>query len=470
MAARAETVARRPSGPGRSTVRSVGHHLDPLFPPAPPRGRTPRWVTALLSVAALFGGAAALLTRQVGLPSAQTVWAEDGAVFLSQQYLPHPRGGLFLHPYNGYMHLVPRLLARLTVTAPIADAAFVLAAGAALVVAAVALLVFHGARAHVPSVPARLLLALAVVALPMGNFEVLTNVANLQWYLLFAMFWVLLWRPRGWAGTAVSAATALLATMTSPLTLLLLPLVALRAWRLPGLRERVVVLAWAAGLAVQLAVVLRTTRPPGTDQPEVGAIAWTYLVRIVLGSFGGVTETVRAYDRLGATAVLVAVLALVLLLLPGLLSSAQSRLAVGCAGAASVAYFVIPMGLNWSDTFRPEVPLALDGGGRYSVVPTLLLLSAVAISLGRPRAAGPAARARTLVPVVLQVGTALVLLTVLAVDWHVPVTDRGRAPTWATGLALARAGCAAPTGTVRVPIQPASTFSAELPCRVVLAR
>ena len=50
------------------------------------------------------------LVRQSGVPSWQTPYAEDGTVFLSAAYDPGG-AGVLLEPYNGYLHLAPRLVA-----------------------------------------------------------------------------------------------------------------------------------------------------------------------------------------------------------------------------------------------------------------------------------------------------------------------------------------------------------------------
>src|ERR671918_639781 len=76
---------------------------------------------------------ALLLVRQAGAPAVDTMWAEDGEVFLSGALR---RGVLvpLVSPYAGYLNAVPRLAAGLVSIAPLGLAAVLFATGSAAVV------------------------------------------------------------------------------------------------------------------------------------------------------------------------------------------------------------------------------------------------------------------------------------------------------------------------------------------------
>jgi hypothetical protein len=75
---------------------------------------------------------ALLLARQVAIAAWDTIWAEDGAIFLSDA-LTAPGGSLF-EVYGGYVHPVPRIVAAVASWLPLEHAALVFALAWALVV------------------------------------------------------------------------------------------------------------------------------------------------------------------------------------------------------------------------------------------------------------------------------------------------------------------------------------------------
>src|SRR5262245_55829450 len=144
--------------------------------------------------------------------AADSIWAEDGAVFLQQQ---RDLGfwAAFAVPYHGYLHVVPRLAAWAAGQAPLQAAALWLSLLAAAATAACALAVSQASRPHIASRTVRLGLATYLVLLPSGGKEVLGNVACLQWPLSMAAGWVLLGPlstgAEVWAGGVLLSLTAL---------------------------------------------------------------------------------------------------------------------------------------------------------------------------------------------------------------------------------------------------------------------
>ena len=171
-----------------------------LFPEPPQRPPASSWRVArraLLSVIALAAGAVVLLLRIAGPSPLTTIWAEDRTVFLVQA-LASP-GHLFAS-YAGYLQLLPRLIAQLVSFLPLPEAAAAFALAGAVIAAAVALFVFHASAGHIHSAWLRGLLAAAVLLLPVAPLEIADSGVNTPWYLLFALFWAGLWRPRGRGG------------------------------------------------------------------------------------------------------------------------------------------------------------------------------------------------------------------------------------------------------------------------------
>ncbi|RKI00306.1 hypothetical protein [Corallococcus sp. AB038B] len=137
------------------------------------------------------------------------LWAEDGAVFLSDA-LAHGLGATF-KPYAGYLHVVPRLVAWGLSLLPIEAFALGLAFVTLAINAAVfALIARERYRWLVPHDGVRLLTAVAFCFLP-GTWEVTGNLANLHSVLFYGAMLVALQdldRPLGLADGLVLLAGA----------------------------------------------------------------------------------------------------------------------------------------------------------------------------------------------------------------------------------------------------------------------
>jgi len=184
-------------------------------------------------------------------------WAEDGSIFMVQDEQMGLRA--FLQPYNGYLHLLPRLIA--WCASHTADVAWwpAIYNGFAYLTQ-VALF----ARLASPRVqlPAKIGLMLAFV-LVVGTGEVLINVTNLQWaaafFLILQLFTT---RPTTTAQRVGDLAILLLVGLNGPFAIVLIPLFAWRAWRQRHLDSTLALglmsacalvqglLVWRAGLSI----------------------------------------------------------------------------------------------------------------------------------------------------------------------------------------------------------------------------
>ncbi|MBC7368681.1 MAG: hypothetical protein H7343_18045 [Undibacterium sp.] len=151
-------------------------------------------------------------------------WAEDFRPFFVEAHTVGPQ--VLAMPYNGYLHLLPRLIAWLAapLRASIQPAAYVAAAlGITLVVVAQAL----SPRVALPGRP---WLALAIVAVPHTG-EVFLNLTNLQWITALGLVLTLLKRdPADATEWGVDVAVLVVAGLTGPFSVLVLPLFLVRAW------------------------------------------------------------------------------------------------------------------------------------------------------------------------------------------------------------------------------------------------
>jgi hypothetical protein len=187
-----------------------------------------------------------------------TLWAEDAAVFLTQRLQLGPFASL-VHPYDGYQHLVPRLIADLATALPAASYASTVTALCSVVVGLVAAATMVFARETIQTTVVRAVFSLVPALTPVVAFEVLGNSANLHSFLLFLVPVLLLVRPRSWAGSVAPAVVAFVVAVSEIQAVYFVPMLVLvlvwrnrRSWPIGG--------ALVVGLGLQLLSVITAPR------------------------------------------------------------------------------------------------------------------------------------------------------------------------------------------------------------------
>ncbi len=202
---------------------------------------------------AVFLFALLFLRRPTALARPQ-FWAEDGAVFFHDQLLFG--ASAIWRPYNGYLHLFSRTIAAVASFFAISWAPFIYAvtafAGAAF---CCSLLSWPHFRPLLPC--DRLRMAVCVLwAAAFPAFELLGNIANLQWYLLVAAILLAVIPPHPKSRIAKFPVALLGAAiaLSCPAALIVAPLILFDVIR----RSRVVSfrLGLLAGLLVQCIVMV----------------------------------------------------------------------------------------------------------------------------------------------------------------------------------------------------------------------
>ena len=434
--------------------------LRELFPepPEPVPRRVPRGLSVLLLAAAVLPGVLVMLVRVAGpVPAWDTIYAEDLSVFLVQS-LQHPWH--LLAPAAGYLVLVPRLIAQFVVYLPLRDAAAGFAITGALVTTGCALFIFHASAGHVRSTVLRVVLTLAVVLLPVAQLEIADSGVNSPWYLLFALFWAVLWRPATRAGMVGAAAVGFLTAASTTMSFVFAPLLLARVIALPRLREHAVTAGWAAGCLLQVPYVVSNL---GSAQSRVahpaspGPVLAFYGHDVVLPALGWhLAWWLQAVaGRNGATLIIGAILAAffgwALLTQRG-----QARVFV----VASLITGLLLTGFG--ATLRPGVTTSpvtenFESGSRYTALPIFLIEAAAVVAVGS-FICHKQHKLRTAAAVTALVG-------VLSIGW---VTDF-RYPGWRGGTtnwppmatAWLRACQRTPDGVIREPTPQART---AIPC------
>jgi len=385
----------------------------------------------------------------------RTMWAEDAGLFLQQRVDEGAVVTWFL-PYDGYLHLLPRILTDVVVAVTPDDqhglGTTIVSLGTAGLVAA---LVYLVTAQTVSSRVARAALALTPVVTPMAALEALGNTANLHWFFLAAVPFVLAWDPAGRIGRTVRSAVLVLIVLSEVQAIVFAPVAAALLWRRRR-RELVPFVAYGLAVAAQLVAVATSPRVRG-DAPPVDPlnVLLGFVAEPVMGSYAspGRTADLLTSDQ-GLLVAVLATLPFVVALALALSAPRHPRVVVALASLYGiVVIWTVDLVLN------PTVVLDFVGEGmgvtgamgyaRYALVPSMLLLSLGVLAADRLWALrrwwsiGLAA-------------LALVGLAVVVARQFEPYTwTRAAGPDWAASWAVAEATCALDTAaTVKVASAP----------------
>ena len=404
---------RAPGQAGSGVPPAAGHGaravLADLFP-APPeparRAGLARWAFPLIQIAVVALGALVMLARVGGRPAWESVWAEDPGIYLPGA-LAHP--WYLLQSYGGYLQLVPRLIGQIAALLPIRHASVAFAVGGALVASGCGVFAYHASAGHISSRWLRVLLGLSVVLLPVAPLEIADNGVNSIWYLLVALFWAALWRPRTRTGVAVTAVVAFAAAASSSLALLYAPLFAARAVVVPRrFREHAATAGWALGCLLQVLAILTSHLSRLRPHNPVDAVLF-YAHEVLLPALGWhLSWRLRDAVGLAGATVLAGGLIVVVLALVLATQARPCRVFVVTAVATGLVFSAVTSAFAWGGPGQ-RVTVHVEHGARYSTVPILLLDAALIVAAD--------AYARRWWPRPRAVAAVAVLAAVLAAGW-----------------------------------------------------
>lgn len=237
------------------------------------------WVWHVL---VFFAAALLLISRRPDVLSNAQFWAEDGTVWYYGAYTFGPLKALLI-PHTGYYQTLPRLVAAFSLWFPISWAPLIFNLVALGIQILPVLVLLSSRYAHIISLPhARLLLAFAYLAMPNG--EVHANLTNAQWHLALTTAVIVLAEPSAaWGWRCFDLGTIALTGVSGPFSLILAPIVLLRAYVQRNRWLLYLGLVLSVGALVQLTAYSQQTHVPRLDgQVPLGASP-TLFFRIVGG-------------------------------------------------------------------------------------------------------------------------------------------------------------------------------------------
>lgn len=414
----------------------------------------------------LFAAAVVLpLLRQRGTRTWDTLWGEDGFAFYGQAIDAGPLDVLF-RGYAGYLVLPPRLFSLPAPWLPVDHLALYYALVGVVVTALLALFVYHSTRDWIASRLVRLALASLVVLMPAAGVENTGSTTNTIWAFAAVAPWAIVSLRERPLDLAARSTVVFLAATGLPLTFVLAPLAVGWVWIRRTRAAVVVAASLGAGLVAQALVMWRSSGDlaPITPRRPVSDIADLVGHRLFGQYVVGPDGAISLADRHGLAAGIVAALVFLAVFVVGFaVTENRARLLGSTFFVLGVAEFFV---LIW---WRGTLPFRFGTGGvlsleahmRYSVPPTLMLASALAVLLSPM---GEAARSQ-----LLRIGRAIFVAHVAVVSIVSFRVDnlRSTSPSWPSSVAKARAECAdlAPEATVEIPQDAVPFFRVVLPCR-----
>jgi hypothetical protein len=408
------------------------------------------WWAVLALMALSVGGGLLRTGISVTLDSA---WAEDGRDFLATSLRDGAIPSL-LEPYAGYAHVLPRTLSGIGSVGPLSVASAVMAVEAVVVVGLLSVVVFRGSAGHVHNVWVRFALGAFVALQPVAG-EVLVSLANLQWYLLFAAFVVLVWSGRSTSATVVGGVLCFVTAASCPFGALLLPFALLRGFVLRSGRSWVSPAALAAGVLVQSWVMLHAPERGLDPMTSPFRLAAWYLGHVLAPVFFG--ERLTGHD-LTVRSLAMGVVALAICALLFWMASRRARVEMlpilVAIAVFSVLFYLGPSVVGGISAPRYGLPAALGLAFGICVMVAQIL---------RDHAEPTSVRAA---PLRVLVGIGVVAVACWAVALP---AGRSAGPSWSASVLSEESACAGGAAqSVVVPISP-SGWSAQIPCAKIVA-
>ena len=403
--------------------------------------------------------------------SRDTFWAEDARIFSERALDPGLLPWSVFTAYDGYVHALPQMIALALWNAlpiPVDSMALAFTAAACAITAAVAAGIYLLTAQWGLNIAGRLMLAFTTVLVPGLSYEVLGNLANAHWFLLWLAPFLFLARPKSWWTAALLGVITFVVLTSEVQSALFTPLL---LWRIAD-RKRwpMIVGALAGGLVQGIAVLGGGRNTWGQGYPSPISILDGYALQVPLMGLSGTAQSasvIVAYS--GWAAAFAALLPFALCAIWWAWGSPQRALLAAGVLFASLTIWTAGYALNQASAFDfstadratllSSVPLL-----RYAIVPLMLLYAFIGLAIGREKLS------RTSFRTIVAGAVALLCLAVFAVNYRVDVpTARQAGPTWSAGLEKARADCVdlADSAPIEIRIAPVQYWTIRTACAVI---
>ena len=413
----------------------------------------------LVYAVGIAAGVILQLIRTRGIPVWDTVWLEDGPVFVEGANAASGPLSTLLESYQGYLQLLPRLLAVPTAWLPIETVPAYLAVAACVTGALAGAFLYRHSDGWVASRPVRLALAAWLVVGPVMAVENTAVITNTIWLGYALVPWALISRVAGRTATLTRAVVVFLAIASTPIVGFYLPLALVVLWRRRRFDDLVVTASFLAGLALQGAVVLTVTSPR-TGSASLASALERYGLRAIGSALVGDRPLGSLWIDFGTLApVGLALVAAALFAFAASGVSPASRRPALLFLSLSLCAFMLPTLLRGTPADTYGHGLYSVSLSRFAVAPIIFLVSAFALVVAPVHDARPPAVAARLSRLMVVQCLAVIVLN-LSVH-----TVRSEGPRWSDEIRAARLHCEIEGASERVRITTTpSNFDVDLDC------
>jgi len=428
-------------GWGPDAIKRFREYLDRTLFPAAPRKTSGlgRWEAGVILISLVALGAILQLFRLGPSTALNSLWAEDGRVFLYGA-INHGFFDAVSTPYAEYLVVMPRLIGEVGAIVPLHDAALAMNLTTVIIIALSGLAIWFASAGLIHSPYLRALLVALMVLCPVSSIETVGSPTSVAWYTSFAVFWLLLWRPRSTWSAGLGGLLILATGLSTPATLFFIPIAALRAIAIRGRRDALIVGSFALAAAIQVPAMLFNDEQV-TNSLWTGSIVTAFLQRAVDGSILGLKLSGSTWVDWGWPFLIAIVAALLIYLAVMSLRSSSGRLFAAIAVATSVVMFLASAYTRAiGDVISWHGGVYNNYGDRYAMVPALLLVSAVLVLLDTHYRSSRSRSSRGRPPI-LALGIAAVLLLSLITSFDIRGAIGRGGPPWDESLRTATAKC-----------------------------
>lgn len=401
-----------------------------------------------------------------------TLWAEDAAVFL-QETIELGTWASVIEPYAGYLHTIPRLVSAVAYSiAPIEEYALLMSFLSCAVVASISVGSYVLSGQVFQHRSYRLMVALIPVMVPIGPLEVLGNVANLHWYLLWLCPWLLVYETRNRGSRLGLFVATLLCATTEIIVGIFVPLA---VWAVVRRRNYWASAGLITGLSLQLVATIsnpRYSEAPRLDAVDPLSVVYGFFLQAV-GSIWETNPATMALNVVNFGGYAVAIPAIIIFgLLAYIVVYGQSRwkaAAIVSFSAAATCWAASTL-LNPSPEFdfakfQKEDWLSEFTFFRYAAAPSMFLLVLV------PLACAVAQDRKVIAPNRTRYWAPLLMAVFISTSYFQASSLRQTGPEWKTGVQAAAAQCNADSSSAEavIYVTPAG-WAVAVPCPLLVGR
>jgi len=393
------------------------------------------------------------------------IYAEDGAVYLSDALnFRFPKD--LIEPVAGYSTLIMRIGGRFVSLFPLDIAGVMCGIFSALCLSFLAAGIFQYNNFRTQNFGSRFLLSLAFIFLPLASFSAVGNVANLYIYFMSASAVFLCYTDENQKSTFYRSFVILIAALSLPLTIFLLPIVLHRAYleraRTGIWRFQVSDMYIFMGLLLQFIFIAVTSlgdRTPHAPQ-SLFKVLYLYLERglgisiVPMWGFVSGTSASPTYENAPAFLSYLSIRLVVLISIIAILGAIYIRSRkILPVNLQSQFWFILALGFSYSII----VGLFFNPEPRYMIFTSFLTYWAILLLVE--------SQSSFILKTCLNTYLIVVLILGLTASGH-----RSIGPKWLPELAKARQECSnlAPEQKVKILILPATPqWEMNLSCKIL---